>query len=81
MNVGSSDERQPLLHAHPSNGMALPEGFVQAKESSPYHPGPSEITRTTRTGILAGIWMAMFLAVSFGTSSTLRCADMLSPRL
>ncbi|KAB5594833.1 MFS transporter [Ceratobasidium theobromae] len=62
MNVGSSDERQPLLHAHPSNGMALPEGFVQAKESSPYHPGPSEITRTTRTGILAGIWMAMFLA-------------------
>lgn len=68
MTAGAPDERQPLLqHEYPSNGMALPGKPIEVKESSPRHLGPLEITRATRTGILAGIWVAMFLAVSSGT--------------
>jgi hypothetical protein len=59
------NERQPLLDREPPlDGLALPGKPAQVKESSVRHLGPSEITRSTRTGILAGIWVAMFLAVS-----------------
>ena len=51
----SREERDPLLldgdDPRPRN------------ESKKYKPGPLEISRTTRYGILAGIWAATFLSV------------------
>ncbi|QRV88912.1 major facilitator superfamily transporter [Ceratobasidium sp. AG-Ba] len=59
----TSDERQPLLDREPPlDGLPLPGNPVQVKADSVRRLGPSEITRSTRTGILAGIWVAMFLA-------------------
>lgn len=69
MTATTADERQPLLQRDsPLDGLALPGNPVQVKESSERHLGPSEITRGTRAGILAGIWVAMFLAVSLGVN-------------
>lgn len=62
----TADERQPLLDREPPlDGLALPGNPVQVKGGSVRHLGPQELTRATRTGILAGIWVAMFLAVSW----------------
>ncbi|KAF8705571.1 vacuolar amino acid permease, partial [Rhizoctonia solani] len=57
------NERQPLLDREPPlDGLPLPGNPVQVKAGSERHLGPSEITKGTRVGILAGIWVAMFLA-------------------
>ena len=62
----TANERQPLLDREPPlDGIALPGNPVQGKEDLARHLGPQELTRSTRTGILAGIWVAMFLAVSY----------------
>jgi hypothetical protein len=46
-----TNERQPLL-----------EGSSSSKKHA---QGPQDISRSNRFGILAGVWMATFLAVSF----------------
>jgi hypothetical protein len=62
----TANERQPLLDREPPlDGLALPGNPVQVKIGSERHLGPSEISKGTRVGILAGIWVAMFLAVSY----------------
>lgn len=48
------NEREPLLQAE--------NGHTDGRGTS---PGPMEISRSTRHGILAGIWVATFLTVSF----------------
>ncbi|CEL61791.1 Vacuolar membrane amino acid uptake transporter fnx2 OS=Schizosaccharomyces pombe (strain 972 / ATCC 24843) GN=fnx2 PE=3 SV=1 [Rhizoctonia solani AG-1 IB] len=59
----TANERQPLLDREPPlDGLALPGNPVQVKTGSERHLGPSEISKGTRVGILAGIWVAMFLA-------------------
>ncbi|KAH7335239.1 MFS general substrate transporter [Rhizoctonia solani] len=66
----TTDERQPLLDREPPlDGLALPGNPVQVKDGSKRHLVPSELDRRTRTGILAGIWVAMFLA-SVNTTMT-----------
>ena len=51
------DEREPLLGTR--NG----EDSEQQVENKQSKQGPLEISRTTRYGILAGIWAATFLSV------------------
>ncbi|EKM56125.1 uncharacterized protein PHACADRAFT_184826 [Phanerochaete carnosa HHB-10118-sp] len=59
MNRPSDEENDPLL---------LENGDGPQKDSSKrYQPGPLEISKTTRYGILAGIWAATFLS-SFNTT-------------
>ncbi|EUC59731.1 MFS transporter [Rhizoctonia solani AG-3 Rhs1AP] len=59
----TADERQPLLDRDPPlDGLALPGNPVQAKDASKRQIHPSELTPKMRAGILAGIWVAMFLA-------------------
>ncbi|CAE6399759.1 unnamed protein product [Rhizoctonia solani] len=59
----TADERQPLLDRDPPlDGLALPGNPVQAKDASKRQLHPSELTPKMRAGILAGIWVAMFLA-------------------
>jgi hypothetical protein len=53
-------ERDPLIQRNPShtnNHHELPKRVESRR------PGPFEISRTTRYGILAGMWSANFLAV------------------
>ena len=57
-------ERDPLLRHDPSlSGQRQGEGEGGQKGVS-RPPGPLEISRSTRYGILAGLWMATFLSVS-----------------
>lgn len=49
-----TDERQPLL-----------ESSIDLKKQP---PGPHDISRSNRIGILAGVWTATFLSVSFAHS-------------
>ena len=56
-NPSESDPLIARTRTRASNG----EGLLTHDESRP--PGPLEISRTTRYGILAGMWLANFLAV------------------
>ncbi|KAJ1306850.1 hypothetical protein OPQ81_007835 [Rhizoctonia solani] len=61
--VMTADERQPLLDRDPPlDGLALAGSPVQAKDGSKRQLQPFELNRRQRAGILAGIWVAMFLA-------------------
>lgn len=51
-----TNERQPLLG-----------GTSELKKQA---PGPRDISRSNRFGILAGVWMATFLSVGFHTMAT-----------
>ena len=55
-------ERDPLLQDHDS-GQKLQQGESQKGVGRAL--GPLEIPRSTRYGILAGLWIATFLSVSF----------------
>ena len=55
-------ERDPLLQDRDS-GQQLRPGQVQKGVSRAL--GPLEIPRSTRYGILAGLWIATFFSVSF----------------
>ena len=48
-------ERDPLLHSD--------LGSLSSTTIAKQRPGPLEISKSTRTGILAGIWVATFLFV------------------
>ncbi len=48
--MSSTDEHQPLL--------------VRSFDLKKQPPGPRDISRSNRYGILAGVWMATFLSVS-----------------
>ena len=61
-------ERVPLLQDHDS-GQQVQQG--EGQKGVGRAPGPLEITRSTRYGILAGLWMATFLSVSLSVSSEL----------
>lgn len=50
---GEPNEREPLLQVE--------NGHTNGRLKN---PGPMEISRSTRHGILAGIWVATFLTVS-----------------
>ena len=54
-------ERDPLLQDHDS-GQQLQQG--QGQRGVGRALGPLEISRSTRYGILAGLWLATFLTVS-----------------
>lgn len=54
-------ERDPLLD--PASA-ALPPAVGESASAAPPGLGPLEITRRTRYGILAGIWVGNFLSVS-----------------
>ena len=54
MSTLRDEERDPLLQS---------EDRQQTAEDKSYRQGPLEISRTTRYGILAGIWAATFLSV------------------
>ncbi|KDN42754.1 hypothetical protein RSAG8_06508, partial [Rhizoctonia solani AG-8 WAC10335] len=59
----TANESQPLLDRDPPlDGLALPGDPVQVKDGSKRHLQPRELTPKMRAGILAGIWVAMFLA-------------------
>ena len=63
-----SSEREPLLREPSSRSNS-----TQRKESdfcpSFLQPaGPFDISASSRRGILAGIWLAQFLSVSFGVT-------------
>ncbi len=61
MNPG---ERDPLLQVHSVQARSTTEVVAtvnQGEDPSKY--GPMDISRTTRYGILAGIWAATFLSV------------------
>ncbi|CAE6529005.1 unnamed protein product [Rhizoctonia solani] len=65
----TADERQPLLDREPPlDGYVLPGNPIQVKDGSQRQLQPSELTPRMRAGILAGIWVAMFLAVSSKTT-------------
>lgn len=53
----SPSERDPLIN--PQHGLGTEEAAV----TPPTKLGPLEISRSTRYGILAGIWTATFLSV------------------
>lgn len=53
-------ERDPLLHGQPEQG----DGVEALPPKDPRRLGPLEISRSTRYGILAGLWTATFLSVS-----------------
>ena len=55
-------EQDPLLQDHDS-GNKLQQGGCQKGVGRAL--GPLEIPRSTRYGILAGLWIATFLSVSF----------------
>lgn len=55
-------ERDPLLKNTPSRSGVIPAQAVKEPVHS-HSPGPLEITRSSRYGILAGIWLAQFLSV------------------
>lgn len=58
----SSTERDPLLEST----VVQPDSAIEPSPPNTkivQKPGPLEITRSTRYGILAGIWMATFLSV------------------
>ncbi|PPR05145.1 hypothetical protein CVT26_012231 [Gymnopilus dilepis] len=58
-------ERDPLLRGQPEQG----DGVEALPPKDPRRLGPLEISRTTRYGILAGLWTATFLSASWlGTS-------------
>ena len=62
-------ERDPLLQDHDDSGQQFQQdegqkGFGRAL-------GPLEISRSTRYGILAGLWIATFLSVSLSVYSEL----------
>ena len=68
-------ERDPLLQDHDS-GQQLQHSEGQKGVGTDGRPlGPLEIPRSTRYGILAGIWIALFLSVSLSVFSHLarRC--------
>ncbi|KAH8100375.1 MFS general substrate transporter [Cristinia sonorae] len=56
-NGSSPTERDPLLHTLHETGSGSLDG-------KPQKLGPLEISRSTRYGILAGVWVATFLSVS-----------------
>ncbi|KAI0261793.1 major facilitator superfamily domain-containing protein [Gloeopeniophorella convolvens] len=49
-----SGEQEPFLHAE--------SGLANVSPNNASKPGPMEISRSTRYGILAGIWVATFLS-------------------
>ena len=56
-------ERDPLLQNHDhDSGQQLRQG--EGHKGVVRALGPLEISRSTRYGILAGLWMATFLSVS-----------------
>ena len=59
-------ERDPLLQDR-NSGQQLQQGEGQKGVGRAL--GPLEISRSTRYGILAGLWMATFLSVSLSFSS------------
>lgn len=54
MTLHEPNERDPLLQAENGRSSHAPSKI----------PGPLEISKSTRHGILAGIWVATFLTVS-----------------
>ena len=59
-------ERDPLLLQDSNNdsGQQLQHGKSQKVVGRVVPVGPLEISRSTRYGILAGLWIATFLSVS-----------------
>ena len=56
-------ERDPLLQDHDSR-QQLQQGEGQTQKGVGRALGPLEISRSTRYGILAGLWIATFFSVS-----------------
>lgn len=52
-------ERDPLLQHHEQQ-----QGEGYSRKGVNRAPGPLDISRSTRYGILAGLWMGTFLSVS-----------------
>lgn len=61
-------ERDPLLQDHNVTGQQLHQSEGQ-KGVGHALLGPLEISRSTRYGILAGLWIATFLSVSLSVYS------------
>ena len=57
-------EREPLLHDH-SQQLVHGEGQKGVSHDGGRGLGPLDISRSTRYAILAGLWIATFLSVSY----------------
>jgi hypothetical protein len=60
-----SFEREPLLREPSSRSSSTPRKESDFCPSSLQPAGPLDISASSRQGILAGIWLAQFLSVSF----------------
>ena len=69
-------ERAPLLDSAHRDGQQFQQG--EGQKGIGHALGPLEISRSTRYGILAGLWIATFLSVSLSGSLCLVRVIMMS---
>lgn len=60
----NTEERESLLHENSRESGDAPSEPLAGKGRDPSKYGPLDISRSTRYGILAGIWAGNFLSVS-----------------
>jgi hypothetical protein len=63
-NTKMYTEQTPLLQAAATKAKAYTDSQQRNNDIDNKKPGPLELSRSTRYGILLGLWIANFLSVS-----------------
>lgn len=76
--VDHSSERDSLLRSSNTNGQY--GAGDESNKDAEHTPGPLELPRSTRFGILAGIWLGTFLSVRTAGGIPIHQLSTLFPR-